>query len=313
MEAAWQHFAHLADQDRLAHAYLVVGAPATSGRAFALRAARRLLCLAPARGEGCACSVCHRIETGAHGDFHWTEPQGRSRQILVEQVEVLLRQIYETSFEGGWKIFALSYAERIAHAAGNKLLKALEEPPPRTLLLLLTHEPQSVLGTLVSRCQRLTLHDAESAEAHFWEADLRRLLEQGPAADLYAELTQAADWREMLDRVKTVTGERVRAPFAGREDFDEEALEARVVAATKEEYAAIFSRLERWYRDLLVLRVGGEAGHLLHPEERALLEQQAARMSVGGALRRLRGIERIAARVERNIPVQVAFENGLLG
>lgn len=313
MEAIWQHFKQLADHERLAHAYLVVGSPALAGRAFSLLAAKYLLCPEPGKPDGCACPVCRRVEQGSHGDYHWIEPQGKSRTILVEQVEAMLRQIYETAFEGGWKVLAVAHADRIQPDAGNKLLKALEEPPSKTLILLLTAEPQSVLGTLVSRCQRLVLHETDVEELPSWHTDLYRLLEQGPALDTFSAMTQAAAYRALFDRVKTELTAKIEEECKDREEITDEMIEARATAAAKEAWAAMFGHLDRWFRDLLILKGGGDAAHVLNHERMETLNRQAESLSYLGALRRLRAIERISRRIDRNLPVQVAFENGLLG
>jgi DNA polymerase-3 subunit delta' len=308
MEAAWQHFKQMSDQGHLAHAHLVIGAPALAGRSFSLLAAKYMLCQKSEKPDGCQCPSCHRVDAGSHGDFHWVEPQGKSRQILTQQIEEILRNIYSTSFEGGWKVFAISYAERIGREAGNKLLKALEEPPDRTLILLLSSEPQSVLGTLVSRCQKLTLHDASEVENPFWYDDLFTLLRQGPPLNHFASLIQGAAYAKLFERVKAAMVEKVEKETAGGENLDEDMIEARATAAAKEEWAAMFGHMTQWYRDLYVMTGGGDVGHLHHSADAELLRKLAAGLTHGGALRRLENIDRISHRIERFIPVQVAFE-----
>jgi DNA polymerase-3 subunit delta' len=313
MEAVWQHFKQMVDHGRLAHAHLVVGSPAHAGRAFALLAAKYMLCKAPDKPDGCACPSCRRVDEGTHGDFHWVEPQGKSRLILVEQIEQILRKIYETAFEGGWKVIAIGYAERMHRDAGNKLLKALEEPPPNTLILLVSGEPQSVLGTLVSRCQKLVLHDSEVEEKPFWHDDLYLILRQGPPMDNFAVLLQAGLFRSLFDRVKETMLERITAECKGREEITDEMLDARATAAAKEAWASIFALMEKWYRDLYLLNGGGDEGHLHHTGDLVLLRQHAARLNYASSLRRLRNIDTIMRRIDRNLPVQLAFETGLVG
>ena len=80
------------------------------------------------------------------------EPEKKSRVIAVDAVRALNHRIQTSSFAGGWKVAVIKYADRLNDQAANAFLKTLEEPPARTLLLLLTDAPQSLLPTVVSRC-----------------------------------------------------------------------------------------------------------------------------------------------------------------
>ncbi|MFC1461444.1 ATP-binding protein [Verrucomicrobiota bacterium] len=146
---------------RLAHAYLVVGAP----RGNAQRLAEQVLCLLCCVSTGdrpCGeCAGCRHVMKRTHPDMIWVEPQKKSRTIQKEQIQFVQQHVFRTSFEGGWKAVVLVNAERMNDVASNKLLKMLEEPPPATLFLLLTNAPESLLPTVVSRCQRLVLSETQ--------------------------------------------------------------------------------------------------------------------------------------------------------
>lgn len=93
-----------------------------------------------------------------HPDISWLEPEGRSRTIKVDSMrEKIVVPMETSSYSGGWKVGIIAGADRMQLAAANAFLKSLEEPPPRTLFLLLTDRPDALLPTIISRCQRIDL------------------------------------------------------------------------------------------------------------------------------------------------------------
>lgn len=110
-----------------------------------------------------------QIENGVHPDVAWLEPQGKSRTIKIKRGkdddgpgmrDGLLDKMSGTSYSGGWKAGVVSGADRMQEEASNAFLKLLEEPPPKTLFLLLTDAPEAILPTIASRSQRIDLDSA---------------------------------------------------------------------------------------------------------------------------------------------------------
>ena len=157
---------------RLAHAYLIVGAPRGAAGVLAERVVAMLYCTAPGERPCGQCAKCRQIAAHAHPDVLWVEPQKKSRGILKEQIEAVQEHINLTSFEGGWKAVVFLNADRINPQAANRLLKTLEEPPDKCLFLLVTDQPAALLPTVVSRCQRVVL----AAEAAVSGAELRAVV-----------------------------------------------------------------------------------------------------------------------------------------
>ena len=132
---------------RPANAYLLVGAV----RGMAGEVTERVLKLL--FGEG---------DLRAHPDIHRLAPEKKSRIISVEAVrERMIAPMELTAFEGGWRVGVVYDADRMKTESANAFLKTLEEPPPRTMFLLLTEQGERLLPTIVSRCQRIDLQDAQ--------------------------------------------------------------------------------------------------------------------------------------------------------
>lgn len=142
------------EKNRVAHAYLFVG-PSGVGRKLTARIyAESLNCERFHDRNPCGtCASCRLIANGNHPDVQMISPTKRSSTISVKQIEELLPFAYMRPVRGTYKVFILSEADRLGLGAANKLLKTLEEPPPSTVFILVTERPESMLPTVVSRCQ----------------------------------------------------------------------------------------------------------------------------------------------------------------
>ncbi|MEU7994346.1 DNA polymerase III subunit delta' [Micromonospora sp. NPDC049060] len=139
----------------MTHAWIFTGPPG-SGRSVAARAfAAALQC---AYGTGCGgCPGCHTTMTGTHADVRMVVPDGLS--IGVNEMRALVLRAASTPSGGRWQVVVIEDADRLTEAAGNALLKAIEEPPPRTVFLLCapsTH-PDDISVTIRSRCRVVPL------------------------------------------------------------------------------------------------------------------------------------------------------------
>ena len=153
-EEAYRQLAGLQANGRLGHAWLFAGHPGTGKLALATAFAQALFCTAPVEGRACgACQDCHLFSIGAHPDFKCEQPE--KKLITVDQVRDSIEFAQNTSRRGGMKIMIFEPAEAMNLNAANALLKLLEEPPQRTLLLLISHQPGLLLATIRSRCQVL--------------------------------------------------------------------------------------------------------------------------------------------------------------
>ncbi|MEV0410154.1 DNA polymerase III subunit delta' [Streptomyces sp. NPDC050448] len=145
---------------KMTHAWLFTGPPG-SGRAAAARAfAAALQCTSPDRalgGEpGCGfCDGCHTTVIGTHADVEIVRTDLLS--IGVKETRALVRRAQLSPAVGRWQVIVLEDADRLTEGAGNVLLKAVEEPAPRTVWLLCAPSLEDVLPTIRSRCRHLTL------------------------------------------------------------------------------------------------------------------------------------------------------------
>ncbi|MCQ4212151.1 MULTISPECIES: DNA polymerase III subunit delta' [Streptomyces] len=145
---------------KMTHAWLFTGPPG-AGRVTAARAfAAALQCVSPDRALGGApgcgfCDGCHTALLGTHADVTTVAAVGT--QILAEDMRDTVRKSYTSPAGGRWQVILVEDAERLNEKSANAVLKAVEEPAPRTVWLLCAPSVEDVLPTIRSRCRLLTL------------------------------------------------------------------------------------------------------------------------------------------------------------
>ena len=148
------------------HALLIVGPRGAGAGTLARDAVATLLCTAPVEGGACgACRSCRLVASGSHADLALITPTGAADEIGITPIRELEQSLALLPVEGGRRIALIERADRMSEAAQNALLKTLEEPPPRTHIILSAAEDSSLMPTIRSRCASIRLGLPESAAA----------------------------------------------------------------------------------------------------------------------------------------------------
>ncbi|MDX9867959.1 MAG: DNA polymerase III subunit [Kiritimatiellia bacterium] len=286
-----------------AHGYLIAGPVRGAAMTFAERILQTLFCREAVRPCG-ACEGCRRVMARLEPDIHWIFPEKKSRVISVEQMrQALIREVTQTALSGGWKAGVLVGADRMNEASANTFLKTLEEPPDKTIFLLLCENPQSLLPTLVSRCQRIDLDAFRDLEEP-WKSRVLEILASPLWGRPLENLALSGELAEILGEMKGEAERRVREETkqTGAVEEDGDVLEARVSSRYREMRTDFQLTLLRWYRDLMVLRAGGGPGVVFHQSRLEVLRERAARLPLDRTFANLGFIEDSARKMERSIP-----------
>ncbi len=274
----------LADRERLPHAVLVQGRAGIGKLEFARALAAGALCEAPREGLACGtCPSCHWLSQGNHPDFREIMPEAAQEEeegaeeapkaekaksvfIKIEQIRAIADFISLTTHRAGWRVLLIHPAESMQPAAANSLLKTLEEPPPRTVIILLADQPARLLPTIRSRCRALTLAPPPREEALRWlrdeavEGAQAALATAGGAPLLARELAapeEAALRKRILDELARGVGD----------------VPAFAASLEKGALGRFLFWMQTWVHDLVRVRLAGSARH--HDEYAKALQSRA--------------------------------------
>jgi len=314
---------------RLGHAYLFTGHRLEELETLARTLAKTLNCQKPAKTGGVTidccdeCLSCRKIDNETYADVHWARPESKSRVVTVEQTRELMREIQLKPTEAEYKVAIITAADRLNPQAANAFLKTLEEPPAKSILILLTTEPQRILETVLSRCLRLNFSgegarppDAAQSE---WFAQFGALAAteskslMGRYRLLDVLLQKLGEIRARVDETLTA-----RSPLQRYEDVEkdlrekwEDELAAAIEAEYRRQRADLLLLVQWWLRDvwLHALAAGGE---LLSFPQVAGAEAVARRLTPRRALENLQVLEQTQRLLHTNVQEALALEVGLL-
>jgi len=133
---------------------LLFWGPAGVGKRFAAFELVKALNCTERTADCCGeCLSCRKVLHGNHADVKTITPTGKTRAIGVDAVDFMNDLSSYAPFEGGWRVFLIEDADRMRLPAQNHFLKTLEEPPSKTVFVLITEAPRRLLPTIRSRCQ----------------------------------------------------------------------------------------------------------------------------------------------------------------
>lgn len=298
-------------QGRLAHTYLLAGPEHIGKTHLALEIAAALNCTAP--DSPChACDSCEKTSRGRHPDLILVEPE--KDRIRIDQIRALPYELALSPVQGRWRICVLIGFHKATVEAANALLKTLEEPPSRAVILLTATDASLLLPTIVSRCQVINLRPVgpkvvEQALASRGVADREqaRLLARLSAGRVGWALNAAHDPQVVKQRQGWIE-ELLRLLPASQAKRLQRAEEL----ARSPALAEMLRTWESLWRDVM-LSASGRPELCTNLDYQDSLLALATELGVREAARLARDITRTLRQLDQNVNARLALEVLLLG
>ncbi len=253
-------------RERLASAYLFTGPSGIGKKTLVLELAKALECSDPSESGACdGCESCLKIGQGTFPDVMEVKSDKESGQLGIDHVRVLSNWMALTSFSGKWKVGIVDNADRLTEEAAHACLKLLEEPPPKGIIILVAAAPQRLPSTLVSRCHlvRCAPQGIQRTSSY--------LAEKGNVEEKQAVLLAAASGGRLGLALEFHQQGRLDLRNKGLNlllsAWRQKAVESPLGMAPRAEVEESLEWLASWWRDLLVLKLGGDTRWLVHQDK----------------------------------------------
>ncbi|MCX8062124.1 MAG: DNA polymerase III subunit [Anaerolineales bacterium] len=304
---------HIA-QGAVRQAYLFSGPSGIGRRTLALRFAQAMNCLNPPQAGGfCGkCRSCQLIGTMRHPDLAVVAAEQRGGVLRVEQIRELQHQLSLAPYEANYRIALILRSEEANLNAQNALLKTLEEPPPKVILFLTAADSESLLPTIVSRCEVLRLRpmavnsliqlicEIEEIERPL-AAQVARLAAGRPgiALRLLQNPEERRKYLKIIEEHLTLLASSYLERFALAERLAKDSSKAELIF-----------QLEHWlalWRDVLLVSYRAQE-HLTYCEFSEQIAQIAEQVDNEDSRQVLKHLRRTLEILQSNVNLRLAFE-----
>ncbi len=294
------------------HAYLFTGPRGVGRRTLALRFAQALNCPEPrGPGEPCrTCRTCTQIEKMHHPDLAVVQAEEEGSTLKVDQVRELGRSLALAPYEARYRLALLLRFEEAHPSAANALLKTLEEPADRVILLLTAESSEALLPTIVSRCEVLRLRPvpytsvSTGLEAHLGipTEEARQLAQLSGGRPGYA--LQLHDFPELMQRRKQWLADHLQLLNESRVQ--------RFAYAEKlsKDKSALLNALQIWlslWRDVL-LKAGGASTPPINADQLEAIDLLAKQFGLETAHQVVSALQRTRELLDQNVNARLATE-----
>ena len=251
----WHGLIKRAEDDRLPHALIFSGLEGLGKLKTAIHFSQYLLCEAPANKLACnQCRPCIQFNARTHPDYNLIEPEEPGKQVKIDQIRSLIKGFSLARHTNRHRIAIISPADAMNLSSANSLLKSLEEPPSRTLIILVTARSSTLPATIKSRCQHIHFASPGQDMAITWlnnqqvegANDLKAILAMAHGAPLKALDDAKSELLELRDIIFTkfcAVGLGEQSPLC----FENQQLKQGIAAPIQWIYS--------WISDLIKIKV----------------------------------------------------------
>ena len=266
----------------------------------------------------CECISCAKTEKSLNPDVLVFEYPGE-KTIKVDHVrQDVERLIHLAPYENPYKVFIIDGAQRMNFNAQNAFLKTLEEPPPNSIIILITTLADLLMPTIRSRCQSVVFQPLETGQV---KSFLEKEKPEGNDPELVSRISGGSISRalntdegylrkrtEYVDCVMAVDSKKPLTLFDSVERIQKD-----IKGGGPEELKTVFDILSTWLRDSVILKTSGEKEEIVNTDLLEQLSEYSRERDVSELLGKFAALEETMARIsENNANVEVSLENLLL-
>ncbi len=318
-DALMEGFRRVVHRGRLAHAYLFSGPAGVGKRLFALELAKALLCEKSPESSLQACDHCPsclQVEAGTHPDFFTAVRPPELLEFPIGLMRELCARFALKSARGRGKVVLIDDADDLNEEAANCFLKTLEEPPPRSVLILIGSTPDRQLQTIVSRCQVIRfaplsselvdeLLQAQGIDDAALRARLVRLSAGSPG--LAKELADPALWDFRRDLLAGITKTPIASVDLSRQWMDFVGEAGKESAAQRGRARLVLRLVIDFLDDALTVAMNGTPRRT-ESDEQAALETLARRAGPDRLLEALERCLEADRQIDRRVQLVLILE-----
>jgi DNA polymerase-3 subunit delta' len=294
------------EKSRFSGAFIFSGPEGIGKRMVAKLIACQLNCTGGVDRPCASCSGCLKIQKETHPDLHIIQ-NGQS-QIKMEDIRGILRQANLRPYEGALKVFIIDNAHKLNSEAANSLLKVLEEPPKDVLIILVTHKPQNIIKTVLSRCQEIKFSPMVRAQ-------LETVLIKNYALDKASAhfLAYYAEGRLGLAlRLKDTPLLQEKNKIFDAFVLSAKPLDRQIIGQSKEQMQACLNILASWFRDIYLLKAGLPDQEAIHLDRHSDLLKLIPRFSFKQLDEIMSTLSESSLYLDKNINTKLILHNLLM-
>lgn len=302
-------------REKVDHSFLFSGNEGIGKKRVALQFAKALNCLEEEgkRGDACdRCRSCKKIDLGLHPDIMLIEPEGQT--LRIEQVREMQRNLVYRPYEGKRRVCILTAADRMAPNMSNALLKTLEEPPPRTVIILLANNLRVMLPTILSRCQSIHFNSLPIGRVSEWLVKERGVEEK--EAHLLAALSEGSPGKalEIQEQIDQVPRRNLLEGWVGLKSLSIQEMEEWVEAlpSQRENLLLILEIVKTLLRDLIVAKTSKRNSRLIHRDLSEEVETIASEWQLSSLLKRIEILHQTGQAIKGNANTRLCLEAMML-
>ena len=300
-------------ENKISSSYIFVGSEGTGKKLAAIEFTKAVNCLNLSKdSEACEdCQSCSEISKQCSPDLKIIEPIKSS--IKIEQIREMRKEIGLKPFKNRKKVYIIDKAEKMTIEASNCLLKTIEEPPYYAIIILLCSQLDSILSTIVSRCQIVNFGLISSYKIKEFLLNKNKKLEK-EKAEIISKLAQGSIGRAsklLSGKEYFISREKVldylSAISPGKYGDDVFAKVEKIVSEI-DRIEEILEMIKLWYRDILIIKNTGDQKYITNCDKLGILEEKSQIYSQETLIDILDYLEQIEEYLIKNVNKRLILE-----